>query len=188
VTVEHPFASMGPTTECSPRPLATARGAWPRTLEVPDVPNIPDHLSRYISKPDGEDGCWLWTGKSKTQHGYGMFKSQGRTVYVHRATYEALVGPIPEGLVIDHLCRTPPCCNPAHLEPVTYSENTLRAPVHRWRTNANKTHCVNGHEFTPENTYIRPGRYRVSDGQPCRDCMECRREATRRSRARRRNR
>lgn len=144
-----------------------------------------DRLLRDVSKPDGEEGCWLWTGKSKTQAGYGMLKWQGRQVYAHRVAYEACVGPIPAGWVIDHLCRTPSCCNPTHLEAVTYSENTLRAPVHLWRTNAAKTHCVNGHEFTPENTYNRPGRRRVSDGQPVRDCKACKREAVRRSVARR---
>lgn len=147
--------------------------------------NVLDRLWSDVVKPDGEDGCWLWTG-STTQAGYGKFKWRGVSFYAHRLTYETFVAPIPAGWVIDHLCRNPPCCNPRHLEAVTPSVNTLRAPVHLWRTNAEKTHCKWGHEFTPENTYNPPGRYRVSDGRPRRDCIECRREATRRQRARKR--
>lgn len=142
---------------------------------------ILDRLLRDVSKPDGEHGCWIFTGKSKTQSGYGMFSWHGEQVYAHRVSHEEHVGPIPDGWCIDHLCMVPSCCNPAHLEAVTYSENALRAPDHPWRKNAAKTHCVNGHEFTPENTYNPPGRIRKSDGLPTRDCKACRSEATRRA-------
>lgn len=70
-----------------------------------------------------EDGCWEWTG-AKTAAGYGQFTR--RKEYAHRHAYEDLVGPIPEGLVIDHLCRNPSCVNPDHLEPVTQRENIRR--------------------------------------------------------------
>ena len=71
------------------------------------------------------NGCWEWTaGLFAT--GYGGFQYGGRPVAAHRWAYEALVGPIPEGLELDHLCRNRKCVNPAHMEPVTHKENTLR--------------------------------------------------------------
>ncbi len=69
-------------------------------------------------------GCWHWTG-AKTDKGYGRFYLNGNK-HAHRISYELLIGPIPNGLVIDHLCRNPSCVNPAHLEPVTHVENVKR--------------------------------------------------------------
>lgn len=91
-------------------------------------------------------GCWLWA--ANTSMGYGQIIHDGRQVGAHRVAYEVLVGPIPEGLHIDHLCRVRHCVNPGHLEPVTQKENNRRALLHV----AAKTHCKRGHEFTPENT------------------------------------
>lgn len=83
---------------------------------------------------DGPNGCWLWMG-GRTPLGYGHVSVETpegwRTRRVHRVTYELLVGPIPEGLTLDHLCRTPACCNPDHLEPVTVAENLRRAAAAR---------------------------------------------------------
>jgi hypothetical protein len=94
-------------------------------------------------------------------------------IYAHRLAYQLLVGPIPEGLVIDHLCRNPPCQNPAHMECVTHRENTLRgASPHAM--NARKTHCKRGHEFTFQNTYV--------DAKGCRSCLACRAAAAARKR------
>jgi hypothetical protein len=94
-----------------------------------------------------EDGCWLWT-RSPTSGGYGQFRDgSGRTVHAHRVAYRLLVGPVPTGLVLDHLCRTKLCVNPAHLEPVTQRENTLRGvvvAVHHARL-ARQTQCRHGH-------------------------------------------
>ena len=120
--------------------------------------------------PRPTDGsCWEWTGAK--WKGYGQFGTQitpgkWRNVKAHRFAYEMFVGPIPEGLQLDHLCRNPGCVNPDHLEPVTNRENGLRgtspAAVH-----AKATHCVNGHEFTPENTYRPPGK----NERACRECQ-----------------
>lgn len=76
-----------------------------------------------VSPPNGA-GCWLWT--ATLVRGYGQFGIGSRRQYAHRVAYELLVGPVPEGLQLDHLCRTPACVNPAHLDPVTCRENLLR--------------------------------------------------------------
>lgn len=115
--------------------------------------------------------CWLWRGARKSE-GYGVYSvTHGHMTYAHRYAYEELVGPIPTGLVIDHLCRNPSCVKPAHLEPVTQQVNTLRG-ISPAAINATKTECKSGHPFDSSNTYIKP------DG--ARGCRQCRREATRR--------
>ena len=73
----------------------------------------------------GDDECWPWVGAT-TPKGYGSMKWKGTSIYGHRWTYEQLVGPIPDGMQIDHLCRETGCVNPAHLEPVTAAENMRR--------------------------------------------------------------
>lgn len=124
--------------------------------------------------------CWIWTGA--TQFGYGRFSYGGfdgtRGYVAHRFSYEALVGPIPEGLVLDHLCRVRNCVNPAHLEPVTHRENSLRG-VGIPAQNAQKTRCVNGHTLAPENLTVRAHK---------RECHICalRRKAAYRARVRQR--
>ncbi len=100
------------------------------------------------------DGCWLWQW-GLTEHGYASFIGDDkRPVYAHRWSYERFVGPIPEGLVIDHLCRNRGCVRPDHLEPVPQRVNTARgtsngAVARTWET------CLHGHPRTPENTYVR---------------------------------
>lgn len=118
--------------------------------------------------------CWLWKGKALC-HGYGQITSNYRHLMAYRVAYELLVGPIPPGLEIDHLCRVPLCVNPAHLEPVTRRENILRG-LNPAAVNARKTHCIRGHEFNSENTRIR------LDGK--RTCRECERTGKRARRAR----
>jgi hypothetical protein len=124
---------------------------------------------RFWSKVDKSGECWVWTGGHRTSNGYGRFQPTypGPTIVAHRIAYELLVGPIPEGLQLDHLCRNRLCVNPAHLEPVTLIENIRRA---------RPTHCKHGHEFTPENTISvrsRPGR---------RHCRKCKYERAARDR------
>lgn len=104
--------------------------------------------------------CWLWHGYMD-RNGYGKYGSR----WAHRAVYEALVGPIPSGLTLDHLCRNPPCVNPHHLEPVTMAENGRRG-MSGPAINARKTHCIHGHRFAGDNLYIRKDNGR----RMCREC------------------
>ena len=123
----------------------------------------PMWLARLLIKatPD-ENGCWVWQKKSRGRQGYALAHGpEYRMALAHRLAYEALVGPIPEGLQLDHLCFNPPCINPAHLEPVTRAENMRRA-------RERYTHCKNGHEFNDENTRI--------TAAGARQCLPCKRE------------
>lgn len=122
---------------------------------------------RFLEKiqVDGESGCWLWTAALGTA-GYGIFWTGEGYSGAHRWAYEHWVGPIPAGLMLDHFaCDTPRCANPNHVRPATSRENTLRGSGVT-AANLAKTHCVNGHEFTPENTYERRDR----GGRECRTC------------------
>lgn len=103
---------------------------------------------RFWAKVDkeGPGGCWLWAAYVNPD-GYGEFwPTTDRHVGAHRYSYELNVGPIPEGLHIDHLCRVRNCVNPAHLEPVTCRENLLRGDTFQ-AANAAKTHCPQGHPY-----------------------------------------
>ena len=127
-----------------------------------------DPLVRIKNRVEEENGCWVWTGPTNNQ-GYGYLTFKAKRWYVHRLAYTASVGPIPEGKVIDHLCRRTNCCNPDHLEVVTQRENALRG-IGPAAINARKTHCPQGHPYSPENTYVQgpgPGRF---SGRICRTC------------------
>jgi len=127
---------------------------------------------RFWSKVHKSEACWLWT--AGTSHdGYGRFSVKGRNVYAHRWSYQVLVGPIPGGLEIDHLCRVHACVNPDHLEVVTRRENQLRG-AGLAALCAQRTHCPKGHEYSGANTYRHKGsRY----------CRECNRANAQRWRA-----
>lgn len=115
--------------------------------------------------------CWIWTG-SRNQHGYGKTSLNGKLLPAHRFTWEDTNGPIPDGLVIDHLCRVPPCVNPSHLEPVSTKENLRRGmspSAVMGRTNI----CRRGHCLTDATISIEGGFRR---------CKECRAESARRRR------
>jgi hypothetical protein len=120
---------------------------------------------RFVTKVRvADDGCWIWLG-SRSDAGYGILWSGERRLRAHRFAYTAVVGPIPEGLDLDHLCRVRHCVNPAHLEPVTRGENARRgeAPTIKvWRSGR----CERGHELSP----IRDGRHNM-----CRTCRNERR-------------
>lgn len=109
--------------------------------------SLDERLERRIQRTAS---CWLWVGYTKP-NGYGSLTLNGRTQYAHRLVYEALVGSIPPGSELDHLCRVRHCVRPDHLQPVSRAENCYRGesiPGRRHR----QTHCQHGHEFTPENT------------------------------------
>jgi hypothetical protein len=121
--------------------------------------------------------------------GYGKFKAGKQTTGAHRASWLARKGPIPEGLVIDHLCRNRACINVDHMEPVTNAVNARRSTLvgrgsgqHAGLTGRLKTACVNGHAFDEENTAWRTR----PDGYLVRVCRACNRERLRRFKARRR--
>jgi hypothetical protein len=113
---------------------------------------------RLWARVDKSGTCWTWTGPT-SEGGYGVISTGGREgllVRTHRLAYELLVGPIPDGLHIDHLCKVRRCCNPEHLEPVTQAENNRRA----W---ANHATCPQGHRLPPK---VAPGTRR----QQCATC------------------
>lgn len=108
----------------------------------------------------GPTECWWWIG-ARNDQGYGRLGVGPRgagMVYAHRFAYELFVGPIPDGLEPDHLCRNPPCVNPSHLEPVTHAENIRRGLAVR-------VACPHGHPYDEENTYRTPAGHRR-----CRTC------------------
>lgn len=123
--------------------------------------------SKFI--PLGSEACWPWLGyKSPNHYSNFVFKVNGKSKSktAHRAVYERYFGEIAKGLVLDHLCKNIHCVNPFHLEPVTQRENLHRSDNHIG-VNARKTHCLNGHEFTPENTYIPPKK---PNSRYCKTC------------------
>ena len=121
-----------------------------------------DGVDRLWSKVEVDGDCWMWQGTTD-RNGYGDFWLDGRMRPAHRVAYELLVGEIPGGLDLDHLCRRRGCVNPDHCEPVTRRENLMRG----WtvvRRNAEKTHCHRGHPFDEANTI------REAGGRRCREC------------------
>jgi hypothetical protein len=123
-------------------------------------PTTAELFERFVSRVRlTPTGCWMWTGGTNGR--YGQFRVYEVVVYAHRFAYEGLVGPIPKGLTIDHLCRNKLCVNPQHLEPVTLAENARRGAV--------KTHCKHGHELAVHAYFYR--------GQ--RRCGTCARERAR---------
>lgn len=118
---------------------------------------------RKVIKAD----CWEWTA-GRTRQGYGQFWYGGRHVLVHRFSYEIIFGnQLPKGFQLHHRCENPGCVNPNHVVPLTPKQHTHvgNSPA---ALCAKRTHCDNGHEFTKENTYIRP-----TEGR--RRCLICRR-------------
>jgi len=141
------------------KPVARGLGFWPK-----------------VDKTDG--GCWEWLA-SKNIYGYGLYRNRGKQFMAHRWAYEQTIGPIPEGLDLDHLCRNRACVNPAHLEAVDRRTNLLRGETLTAR-NAAVTHCPRGHEYSGDNV-----RHRLTKrGTPVRFCRACSREKAREQKAR----
>jgi hypothetical protein len=140
-------------------------------------------LQRLMARTEpGPNGCLLYTG-TISQHGYGQLSVNGVRTLAHRAIYELTVGPIPDGMFLDHTCHNVDdtcsggsscqhrrCVNIAHLEPVSGAENTRRGKG--WATNGTKTHCRQGHPYDDKNTYAYGGR---------RYCRACNRAIKRRT-------
>lgn len=140
-------------------PEATKRDSWPGMEERFWIKVERDGPLPVYAPELGP--CWIWTAYLNPA-GYGEFNRTGyRAERAHRIAYELLIGLIPNGLQLDHLCRVPACVNPAHLEPVTMLENIDRSP----RAAQNRTHCPQGHEYSDANTYH--GR---EDNRACRTC------------------
>jgi HNH endonuclease len=105
----------------------------------------------HVKPPSGIGECWQWFGALDIG-GYGKFRDRQakRSFQAHRYAYEQIIGPIPEGLTLDHLCRNRACVNPYHLEPVTHKINSLRG-VGACAQKARQTHCKNGHPLVESN-------------------------------------
>lgn len=136
---------------------------------------------KYTVNP--ESGCWVWTAASSANRGgnrYGQIAEggkDGKLLHAHRVSHMLFKGPIPAGLVIDHLCRNTLCVNPDHLEAVTSKENSGRGIVSEVcrQMQLDKTHCPQGHPYSGDNLYVKPnGR---------RECRQCVRDSGARYRA-----
>lgn len=128
----------------------------------------PTVSERFWAKVEKTPTCWLWDGAlAGPGRCYGRFYDRGN-IPAHRWAYEQARGPIPDGLVLDHVCRQTRCVNPDHLEPVTNRTNVLRG-IGPSAINARKIHCKRGHLLTPENT-CKTSRSPLARGA-CRQCM-----------------
>ncbi|MDQ3028986.1 MAG: HNH endonuclease [Actinomycetota bacterium] len=156
-----------------------ARNATRRAREAarPKRPRLDRTPARFWSKVTGGDytTCWTWTAYIDSA-GYGRFRTGGRTGQMegaHRVAYRLLIGEVPDGLELDHLCRNPGCVNPWHLEPVTHAVNSRRSTAGEVNAARQRaiTHCPQGHAYSAENTgFRRDGRRR---------CKACGRRAAR---------
>lgn len=145
---------------------------WRRRGSVHDITAEERFFARVT---EDENGCWNW--HRAAPNGYGSFaEKRNKPVPAHRWSYEFMRVEIPDGLVIDHLCRNRLCVNPWHLDPVTQRENVMRADGPS-ALNARKTKCLRGHPLDAANTYVCP--------RGKRECRICRNAATARSKSRR---
>jgi hypothetical protein len=126
----------------------------------------PEEFERFWGKVDASGTCWTWIAGLIPQ-GYGSFWLRGKTRRSHKVAYESVVGPVPDGLVLDHICRNRRCVNPDHLRVVTHRENIF-APGSMCLAaqNAEKDECLRGHLLSGENLLIWEGK---------RSCRICRR-------------
>jgi hypothetical protein len=140
------------------------------TLPTADYgdPRLPERFWDKVY-PEPNTGCWLWAGATLPR-GYGTYYRDGRVQRAHVVAYKVLVSDYPDGLELDHLCRSPWCVYPGHLEPVTHAVNVRRG--NGGARERARTHCPSGHEYTEDNTYYRPSRRN-------RQCRTCARDGSR---------
>lgn len=154
--------------------FADQHGGWGRRRTGPAPRPLGERLRERVDKR-GPDECWPWIGAANREGGYGYLSTGGRggrKVYAHRVAWELANGrPVPDGMVVRHSCDNPPCCNPAHLSIGTMLDNANDMLTRHGHYMANRTHCSNGHEFSPENTRVSPSR----EGRTRRVCRECER-------------
>lgn len=133
--------------------------------------SIKERFEKYFVKL--ENACWLWLG-AKDKHGYGRFNVGYKTKNAYRVSYELYKGEVPVGLKLDHLCKTPSCVNPDHLEPVTHNVNYKRGESgkHLGAIHRAKTHCPKGHPYSGNNLIIRTTR--TGTQRVCRQCERLR--------------
>lgn len=120
--------------------------------------------AKYVPIP--EVGCWIWTGAVNCERGYGYFLFDGKPRLAHRASWAMHKGQIPDGMNVLHRCDIPSCVNPNHLFLGTLSDNMQDCAAKGRAPQMNKTHCINGHEYTPENT----ARNHGGKHKYCRQC------------------
>lgn len=125
---------------------------------------------RFLAKTERHpSGCLLWVG-ALVPGGYGHFWFEGKPQSAHRVAHKLFIGPIPEGMQVNHTCDVKLCVEPTHLYAGTQSDNQRDAVSRGRHKETKKRACIRGHAFTPENTYVRP------DGR--RRCRECQRGYT----------
>lgn len=147
----------------------SCRFHYQRAYRAQQLDSLPGQMSleqRFWAKVDKSGDCWLWTAAICQTGGYGRVKVDGKMLKAHRVAYELTIGPIPDGLTLDHLCRVRRCVNPAHLDPCTMGENTSRGTT--WLVHRSKTHCPHGHPYSGENLRV--------DKQGYRHCRTCARD------------
>lgn len=135
---------------------------WDNTFMGLKRQSVEDRLMEGC-RQDPDTGCWLWQ-RSKNREGYGRTNRgghNGQGIVAHKLSYETFVGPIPQGMQLDHLCRNRSCINPDHLEPVTPKENIRRGTGHGKETN-----CPAGHEYNESNTYFE----KIGGNRHCKVC------------------
>lgn len=131
------------------------------------VTTLEEYKARFWGKVSGDrpEECWEWLA-GKNSKNYGYFWINGKSVQTHQLAYNWLVGPVPDGLELDHLCRNTICCNVNHLEPVLRLENQRRSPLTLAGKNIIKTHCPKGHPYAGDNLLIT-----TNGGRACKKCI-----------------